>query len=202
MTCGATTYSPIYAHHVAGDPLPAGDNADAFNFSRTQFQACRECEPGESIEILSIGLFGGDILDYSNSHALIARAELWYPWVHVHNGASTAACMTIADMEDVPSDIVADVVQFRENFGDYPVIDEDDYSRREYEEFCETFDYKSSLLDDLTTGDALDQTHPSYDHAIEYAIECYLGYSDPGYVSREHVIESWRAAGVEIEAES
>ena len=86
-----------------------------------------------------------------------------------------------------------------EQFADYPVLDDQDYSDREFEAFVECFNSESwymGLRAELLPE--LDTDHPAHAAALEYALENYMGYSDPGYISEEHVAESWHAVGVEF----
>ena len=79
------------------------------------------------------------------------------------------------------------------------MLDEQDYSDREFVAFVECFNSESwymGLRAELFPE--LDTDHPAHVAALNYALENYLGYSDPGYISEEHVAESWHAVGVEF----
>ncbi len=190
-----------------GSPIPmpefpesAANALEALKSSRAEFSICYRCydmsygTPADSdldrrIAIMSIGGLVNGILDDSNEHALAELGAAWAPECHVHTGVGTAVCI---DPADVDPDVLADMIYTAEHFADYPVLDEQDYSERELDAFVECFNDESWFIYDL------DRDHPAYVAASDYAVENYLGYSDPGYISREHVAESWRAAGVDI----
>ena len=48
----------------------------------------------------------------------------------------------------------------------------------------------------VVVGVQLDSDHPGYAAAGEIAMNVFYGMSDPGHISREHVIECWEEAGV------
>ena len=201
------TYSYGQLIPVPEFPESATDALEALKSSQAEFGICRRCyemsygAPSDSdlhrrIAIMSVGGIGNEILDDSNEHALAELGAAWAPECHVHNGVGTAVCI---DPADVDPDVLADMIHVAEYFDDYPVLDEQDYSDREFEAFVECFDDESRFIE-WRAGLSLDldRDHPAYAAASEYAVENYLGYSDPGYISREHVAESWRAAGVDI----
>ena len=195
-----TQFGGYYGAYNVTEELPECDNSDMFDDSSVTWDLCRECQFGgdPSIEILSVSLIGGDILDYSNATKLEEYAgDHWSPWVYIHKGASTIVCISIEDMEDIPAEIVADIIGFRESFDDYPVIDNEDYSAREDEAFIESFDYQTSQLTDLATGEPLDCDHALYEAALSYATDAAFGDSN---ISHKHVILSWREVGAEVGA--
>ena len=114
----------------------------------------------------------------------------------MHNGVGTAVCI---DPANVDPNVLTDMIYTAEHFADYPMLDDQDYSDREFEAFVECFKDESwymGLRAELLPE--LDTDRPAYAAALEYALENYLGYSNPGYISDEHVAESWHAVGVEF----
>ena len=201
------TYSYGQLIPVPEFPESATDALEALKSSRADFGICHRCyemsygAPADSdldrrIAIMSIGGISNQILDDSNEHALAELGEGWGPECHVHNGVGTAVCI---DPADVDADVLADMIYVAEQFADYPVLDEQDYSDREFEAFVECFNSESwymGLRAELFPE--LDTDHPAHAAALNYALGNYMGYSDPGYISEEHVAESWHAAGVEF----
>ena len=188
-------------------PESATEALETLKSSRAEFGICRRCydmsygAPADSdlhrrIAIMSVGGIGNEILDDSNEHALAELGAAWAPECHVHNGVGTTVCI---DPADVDPDVLTDMIYTAERFADYPMLDESDYSQRELECFVECFNSESwymGLRAELFPE--LDTDHPAHAAALGYALENYLGYSDPGYISEEHVAESWHAVGVEF----
>jgi len=160
--------------------------------------------------VISAGGGLGEILDDSNGATLYAMSEGWEThdmgeddssslyssvqneWpIITHHGMYnyTAVCV---DPEQIRAETLADIIETAEAFQEYPVLDESDYSEREFTEFVEEFDNTSRWTLDIPQPVA---EHPLYIKATEYAMEHFYGYSDPGYISTEHVKECWTQAG-------
>lgn len=184
-------------------PNSAAEALDMLEAAHADFGTCPKCydmtygrpsndENYRRVAVFSIGGVCNEILDDSNESAIQSLAEAWAPDVYVHNGVGTTVCI---DPATVDIDILADIIRTAEAFEDYPLLDESDYSEREFIAFQECFTWESRMIDHEPT---LDSDHPAWRAATEYAMEYYYGYSDPGHIDRNDVIESWRAAGVEL----
>lgn len=178
--------------------------------SYADFHECNHYSHNSTrIIVFSAGGGSGDILDESNGRALAELAEFWenqdmegedasstynnvraeWPIISHHGMYDyTAVCV---DPEEITRETLSNIVARRIEFDDYPVLDEADYSEREFTAFVRQFDDASSSISD----DELDAHHPLYIAATEYAMENYYGYSEPGYISEEHVRDCWLNAG-------
>lgn len=168
-------------------------NWDLLADSRAIFRPCMDFDHdhGSQIVIMEAGSYGGDILDESNSHALRELETGWqnfetdagevspYGAIDWHTGLGNYIWVCI-NPELVPRDILVDMIGTRESFDDYPVLDESDYSEREWKAWNEALESEiESDWDD------------SYRQAIaEWVTENYYGYSDPGYVSPDWIKEA------------
>jgi hypothetical protein len=158
--------------------------------------------------VISAGGGHGDILDDSNGIALYSWAEGWesmdmgeddssvlyssvkneWPIITHHGHYNyTAVCV---NPDEIRVDTLAEIISAAEAFAEYPILDESDYSEREFRSFVEEFDWASIRMDETLTPE-----HELYIKATEHAMETYYGYSDPGYISETHVRECWIEAG-------
>lgn len=203
------TLSPRYTYgHVIPTPdYPdsAREALDMLSVARADFGICHKCydmtygtsadhENRRRVAMFAIGGICNEILDDSNESALQSLAESWGYDAHVHSGVGTVVCV---DPAEVDLDTLADMISTAEGFADYPVFDESDYSERENAAFVECFAWESRMVPHEPT---LDAEHPAYSAALAHAMSNYYGHSDSGHISREHVVQSWRAAGVDIPA--
>ena len=185
--------------------LGAGENWQSLQDSNVEFAACSDsrCESGDAsrIVIMEAGSYGGDILDDSNGAALQVLHDEWAALddvpagaidCHYGMGGYVRVCV---DVGTVPADTLASMIDTAESFANYPVLDESDYSERELASFCEEFRWNSSRLS-ADMDIELDKDHPLWGEATDYAMHVYYGYSDPGWISEEHVRECWIEAGV------
>jgi hypothetical protein len=179
--------------------------------SRADMRLCNHYSHDSSrVIVISAGGGTGDILDESNGSALYSMAEGWEAndmgeddssalydsvkneWpIITHHGMYnfTEVCV---DPDEIRAETLAEIISVAEAFADYPVLDESDYSEREFTAFVAEFDGVSSARLDIESPVA---EHPLYIKATEYAMENYYGYSDPGYISSENVKECWIKAG-------
>ena len=187
------------------------DNWALLLLSYADFHECNHYTHDKTrVIVISAGGGSGDILDDSNGAALYAMSEGWETrdmgeddsssaygsaqneWpIITHRGMYnyTAVCV---DPEEISHETLSNIVSRRAQFDDYPVLDESDYSEREFTAFVEEFDNTSRWTLDIPQPVA---EHPLYITATEYAMEHFYGYSDPGYISTEHVKECWTQAG-------
>lgn len=203
-------------HHPAAGEIPAGASEEHWNLleiARADFTPCPHWSHDSDrwadnprVMVMSAGGGIGDILDESNAYALTALAEGWEEIapevIYVHHGMYdwTYVCISLQhlqSLEEEGTDLLASIISTAEHFDDYPVLDESDYSEREWNAFAECFGDESARIMGDDYGD-----HPLFFQAAEYAQEHYLGYSDPGYISEEHVRESWTTVGAEIPTDS
>jgi hypothetical protein len=159
--------------------------------------------------VINAGGSGGDILSDSNGATLYSMAEGWEnmdmgeddssslyssvknEWpIITHHGMYNYIAVCV-DPDQIRADTLADIISTAEHFQEHPVLDESDYSEREFTEFVEEFDWASVMLD-IESPVA---EHSLYIKASDYAMSNYYGHSDPGYISTEHVRECWVQAG-------
>ncbi|MBG6106578.1 hypothetical protein [Frigoribacterium sp. CG_9.8] len=180
--------SAPYIPTAAEDPSDGAAVLRLLAESPLDFHTCQPCDDG-SIVIISAGGGMGDILDTSNAVALTELAASW-TGAHVHHGMYDYTSVCIEPSLWAPEDEhLIDMLDTARSFADYPILDESDYSERELAAFTEEFAWNTSRL-----YDGRDETHPLYAKAGEVAMDLYYGYSDPGYISIEHVERCWRFA--------
>lgn len=200
-----TNYSYGRAIPTPEWPESAREAIDALTGARAEFGICRNCYDmsygtrgteddnlNRRIAIMSIGGIGNEILDDSNEYALEQLGEAWSPESHTHSGVGTTVCI---DPADVDPDILADMIRTAEHFAEYPVLDESDYSERELAAFRDCFDWETTGED--AHGVELGKDHPAYARAGEIAMG-YMGNSEAGSISAEHVAACWDSAISEL----
>lgn len=169
------------------------ENWDLLENARASFRPCMEFEHdhGSQIIVMEAGSYGGDILDESNSHALRELIDAWQNFethsgetapedaIDWHTGLGNYIWVCV-NPELVPHDILVDMISTREAYDEYPVLDESDYSEREWKEWNESLEWGiNSDWDE------------SYRQAVaEWVTENYYGYSEPGWVDPDWVTEA------------
>lgn len=152
--------------------------------SRLDFHMCNSCYDDNQVTIVSAGGYG-DILDVSNGVYMVDFAAARQPWITVHHGMMnyTALCIDPALCDD---DVFAELLALAEQYSDYPVLDDSDYSEREQKAFEEEFEWQTLRVLDFDTD------HPLYAKAGRMAQELWGGYHEPGYISEEHTLDAWQ----------
>jgi len=190
---------------IPADWAPAHPNISALSESRADYPVCghdSHYPEYRHVVLISTGGGIGSILDASNGAALTALYEAWEladreaddapAWgpresspLAIHHGFYDHATVCADPLRVAPS-VLALIIDAAERYAEYPLLDESDYSARELEEFTQCFADES-----FRVHPSLDESHPLYADALRVATENYLGYSDAGYISRQHVIASW-----------
>lgn len=166
-------------------------NWDLLADSNASFRPCMDFDHdhGSQIVIMEAGSYGGDILDESNSHALRELLGAWrndddhpveYGAIDWHTGLGNYIWVCV-NPELVPTEILEYMISTRESFDDYSVLDESDYSEREWKAWDEALEWEFRGKD----------WSDEYQQAVaEWVRENYYGYSEPGYVKSDWVDEA------------
>jgi hypothetical protein len=202
------TYNGPAINHTPDDATRP-DNWTTLIQSASDFHVCNHYSHDDTrVIVMEAGGGSGDLLDTSNGVTLYARVNEWQTldmdeadaselydsarneWpIIAHNGAYDFTSVCVAP-DEISAAALQSILDTREAFDNYPVLDESHFSELEFTEFCKEFDWASTHLDDTLTPN-----HPLYIQATDYAMENFYGYSDPGYISEEHVRECWTEAG-------
>lgn len=186
-------YHGQWSHEVTPGESP---NWEALKASKASFTPCMEFEHDgtegtpQHIVMVEAGSYGGDILDDSNAWALTQQIEAWmdddridYGPVDWHTGMGSYRYVCV-NPETIDSELLEEMIQYREAFDDYGILDESDYSERELQAWNEGLDWEIRQAD---TDDEFTDEFKS--QLAEWVSENYYGYSDPGYVKSEWVTE-------------
>ena len=147
---------------------------------------------------------GAEALDYSNADAIAAMHTGDFDALDLHrSGMRTMLLVPLTDEVEAElfppapeeweaeraSDALAavqDALETAEHFADYPVLDEEDFSRREWEE------WQDALADAVRwyPGEDIASDSPRALAIAEWISENYYGSAEPGYVATEWVAEA------------
>lgn len=171
----------------------------ALESARAEFSLCthythRDLADEPRVQVMSAGMLGGDILDESNSAKLDEMARDWYDRdeneprsgdefdvdFH-HNGPTVWVCVA---PETIDAELLAEIIAAAEGYADYPMLDDDDNSRREMEAWDEAMDWALRDWPEDIRGDLAQAT-----------AEQWVGYAEPGYVAAEWVTRTARELG-------
>lgn len=186
---------------IPGHPLER--NMAALDAARAPMSVCQHYthpRDGVHVQVMSAGGYSGDPLDDSNAVALQNMAEAWVDddrndganavenvtvdWHPVNgNGSSyTAVCVNASA---IGAELLAEIIAAAESFADYPVLDEDDYSRRENDAWVEALDW-------ATRG--IPEAH--LQAVMTHVAEGHYGNSDAGWVDDAWVTEAMTDLGL------
>ena len=147
---------------------------------------------------------GAEALDYSNADAIAAMHTGDWDALDLHR-SGMRTMLTIPLTDEVEAELfppspeeweaerasdalaaVQDALSTAEHFADYPVLDEEDFSRREWEE------WQDALADAIRwhPGEDIDADSPRALAIAEWVTENRYGYAEPGYVAPEWVAEA------------
>lgn len=176
----------------------AADTIAALESARAEFRPCEHyAHPSGRIEIMAAGGYGGDLLDDSNAAALDALAREWYDdernddtadpiWMgvdfHPAGAGMTVVCI---DPAHVNAELLAEIIGVAEQYADYPVLDESDYSDREWTAWGVALEW--------AMRDIPEEHRPA---VAEWVTENRYGYAEPGYVADEWVTLAMRDLGL------
>lgn len=173
-----------YGAQLAMHTFPDGNpNVEALEASHVEFATCGHYyHTTDRVVIMTAGSYGGDILDESNSVTLEIMSEAWIDDErnardaidrHYGMGDYVAVCVDPLEIDD---ELLAEMIEVAEGYEAYPVLDESDYSNREWEAWCESLEWETRDIPESQRAAVSD-----------WVSQHYSGYSDPGYVDREWV---------------
>lgn len=187
---------------IPGHPLEA--NMAALESARADMEPCRHythmSDPYVRVQVMAAGGYSGDPLSDSNAATLENMANAWIddercgagetdssaPDVDWHpmtgNGSSaTAVCVNASTVD---ADLLAEIIGVAEGYADYPVLDESDYSEREWADWTHAVEWEAREIPEHLQS-----------RFCELIGEHY-GEAEPGYVATEWVLDAMRDLGL------
>lgn len=178
-------------------PDYSGPTWEALESARADFHGCDDYRHAVNyythetrrVVVMSAGSIGGDILDESNSAALEEMARAWIDddrakgdGSDVDFHASGPTIYVCVAPDEIDPELLAEIISAAESFADYPVLDDSDYSEREWKAWNEGLEW--------AVRDVPDEHREA---VVEWVNDNRAGYAEPGYVADEWVVEAMRA---------
>lgn len=141
-----------------------------------QCNASRDWTRGEYHSVVVFSESDDNVLGVSNI-AVFAEEFGAMPGVTAHHSyGGTSYCV---DLSIIGKDDLSEIIERMERYADYAVLDESDYSEREWAEWNESLEFE--------TRDIPEESR----HAVaEYVSENYRGASEPGYVNHAWIVQA------------
>lgn len=204
------TFTTGYRHGYHGSwpqEVTPGDaeSWEALKGSRAEFRPCMDFahDDGSQVVIMEAGSYGGDELDDSNSATLRDMIHAWIDdernmdSIDYHLGMGNYLWVCV-NPETIDPELLADMIQSREAFDEYPVLDEDDYSNRQMESWNDAV--TGAIADAERATEDSEDFEPWSDEYVmalsEWLGENRYGHSEPGDVDPEWVAEAIEAVKV------